>query len=437
MKNSKLNRRKKNRNSKRKKQTRLLASVNGANSKISANHTKRENGNPSITAQTKKSTADYVHNAAVHSQNANSRTLFKNATLTCQFLKNYTNLSIFKDLKPEDIEDVTEKYQAFLGIEFESDTIKRIRIQLNGNEESIFVIPLIEHKSSVDYDVAMQLLRYMTVIWYDYRNEENAKKSGFSRLKSFRYPLIIPLVYYEGSANWTADLHLRDRISHWELAEQFVPDFTYQVVRVHDYTNDDLKIKSDEFSLALMFNRLQTVKDYTEFVETSRDFVNRIYANAPEDIKKIFQDILWSLQIKMNVPTDEAQKMVEEMEADGMGYLFENMEKIDIQAERRNTMLARKDAEIARLEAEIAKLEKEQASHDAEQAKRDAEQAKRDAEIAKRETEQNKAVLTAIFAPLIAQCKAEQLTREETISRLLELYPMISRNALERLLDTN
>ena len=120
-----------------------------------------------------------------------------------------------------------------------------------------------------------------------------------------------------------------------------------------------------------------------------------------------------------------------------MGYLFENMEKIDIQAERRNTMLARKDAEIARLEAEIAKLEKEQASHDAEQAKRDAEQAKRDAEIAKRETEQNKAVLTAIFAPLIAQCKAEQLTREETISRLLELYPMISRNALERLLDTN
>ena len=39
----------------------------------------------------------------------------------------------------------------------------------------------------------------------------------------------------------------------------------------------------------------------------------------------------------MNVPVDEAREMMGEIGGRGMGYLFENMEKMDIQAERRNT----------------------------------------------------------------------------------------------------
>ena len=38
------------------------------------------------------------------------------------------------------------------------------------NDTLAYVISLIEHKSDIDYDVAMQLLRYMTVIWQDYKD---------------------------------------------------------------------------------------------------------------------------------------------------------------------------------------------------------------------------------------------------------------------------
>lgn len=41
----------------------------------------------------------------------------------------------------------------------------------------------------------------------------------------------------------------------------------------------------------------------------------------------------------------------------GMGYLFENMEKMDIQAERRNTQRERERAEAAEKRAEAAELE--------------------------------------------------------------------------------
>ena len=38
-----------------------------------------------------------------HIRDANSQTIFRNRKLTCQFLRDYTDMSIFKDLQPEDI----------------------------------------------------------------------------------------------------------------------------------------------------------------------------------------------------------------------------------------------------------------------------------------------------------------------------------------------
>ena len=150
-----------------------------------------------------------------HIRDVNGHEIFKNNRLTSQFLSNYTGIQMLAGVRPEDIEDVTERYHAFLGIEFESDTIKKVCLhQADGTpDREIYVISLIEHKSAVDYDVAMQLFRYMSVIWYDYRMEQNKKKKDANRRKAFRYPLIIPFVYYEGKEKWTAGLPAVHRLS--------------------------------------------------------------------------------------------------------------------------------------------------------------------------------------------------------------------------------
>ena len=59
----------------------------------------------------------------------------------------------------------------------------------------------------------------------------------------------------------------------------------------------------------------------------------------------------------MNVPVDVVKEMMGEIGGHGMGYLFENMEKMDIQAERRNTQRERERAEAAEKRAEAAELE--------------------------------------------------------------------------------
>ena len=111
----------------------------------------------------------------------NNRTVFREPVLCAQFLRDYIDIDLLKNVQPEDIEDVSEKYQAYLGISFETDTVKKIRLRDMENGESIplYLISLVEHKSSVDYDVAMQLFRYMACIWHEYAREKEANESVF------------------------------------------------------------------------------------------------------------------------------------------------------------------------------------------------------------------------------------------------------------------
>ena len=90
-----------------------------------------------------------------------SKTIFKNPVLCCQFLRNYVNHPMVKDIKPEDIEDYTDRFISYFGVEFEADTVKKIQIRdENGEKSEIFLISLIEHKTDVDYNVVMQSIRF-------------------------------------------------------------------------------------------------------------------------------------------------------------------------------------------------------------------------------------------------------------------------------------
>ena len=61
--------------------------------------------------------------------------------------------------------------------------------------------------------------------------------------------------------------------------------------------------------------------------------------------------------MKMNMPTENAQDCMRELGERSMGNWFENMDKMDIQAERKNTAEARK--ELAEAKEKLAEAENE------------------------------------------------------------------------------
>lgn len=91
-----------------------------------------------------------------------SKIVFGDPVLCAQFLRGYVNIPLLKNVQPEDIEDVTTRFVHMFTEERDSDIINKIHIK--NNDLPFYIVSLIEHKSKVDYNVVMQILRYMVFI---------------------------------------------------------------------------------------------------------------------------------------------------------------------------------------------------------------------------------------------------------------------------------
>lgn len=118
-------------------------------------------------------------------RDSSAKLIFGDPILCSQFLRKYISIPLLKDVQPEDIEDVTERYVHMFTEERDSDVVKKVHMK--DGEHTFYLVSLIEHKSNVDYNVVMQILRYMVFIWEDYEREMNRRHEGISRTKDFRY----------------------------------------------------------------------------------------------------------------------------------------------------------------------------------------------------------------------------------------------------------
>ena len=290
-------------------------------------------------------------------QNNTGKVIFEDNNLCCQFLNDYVDLPHFKDVRPEDIEDVSEEFVPLFSNEREADRIKEIKIRGENNITSFFLISLIEHKSNVEYNIHMQIFRYMVYIWERYERRMEQEHPGCTRRKDFTYPPIIPIVYYEGKGRWTAPKEFKDKIMFGETFKEFLPNFSYYIVPVHDYSNETLLEHGDEISLVMLINKLQSIDDVEQFRALPAGKVDEILKDTPDYLLDIIANVLRAFLRKENVPEEETETLVGKVKEKKMGELFANMDKMDIQAERRKTAEAEKRAEEAEKRAEEAVME--------------------------------------------------------------------------------
>lgn len=294
-------------------------------------------------------------------RDSSSKLIFADSILSSQFLRDYADLEILRNIQPEDIEDVSERYVPLYSSERDSDTVKRVDISkyLVPQETAdfpLYIISLVEHKTKVEYNITMQLLRYMVHIWEDYEKEMEREYPGISSRKGFKYPPILPIVYYEGRMNWTAPFDLADRILCPELLGKYLPHFRYQLVMLHDYSNADLLARGDEISLAMLINKIQTPEDMSAFVSLPGEQINDILKDTPEHLLEILAKVLRTLLYSMNLPEDEVEDAVAKVKECKMARLFENV-TMDIQKERRLKQEAFKALEEAQKALEEAREE--------------------------------------------------------------------------------
>ncbi len=123
---------------------------------------------------------------------------------------------------------------------------------------------------------------------------------------------------------------------------------------------------------------------------------------------ELIASMVWNLCMKMNVPQGEAEQYTRKVRERQMGYWLENMEEMDIQAERRNTAQAREEARKAQEEA-IKAREKMREAY---------------AELA--ETAENSIRL------IINVCRKMNVPAEQIVEELMESCQMDRRLATEK-----
>lgn len=215
----------------------------------------------------------------------------------------------------------------------------------------LYIISLVEHKSRVEYNVIMQVLRYMVYIWEDYEKDMERLFPGISSRKDFRYPPILPIVYYEGAKKWTAPADLADKILCGELLGKYLPHFRYQLIMLHEFSNEELLARKDEISLAMLINKIQTYEDVSAFSGLPQEQIQHILKNTPENILEIMAEILRALLYRIKLPENTVEDTVAKIKERKMGILFENVQ-MDFEEEKRKADEAMRIADEATRKAD-------------------------------------------------------------------------------------
>ena len=63
---------------------------------------------------------------------SSSKLIFGNARLFAQFLRDYIDIPLLRNVREEDIEDVSERYVPLFTSEREADTVKRVKLSAAG-----------------------------------------------------------------------------------------------------------------------------------------------------------------------------------------------------------------------------------------------------------------------------------------------------------------
>ena len=128
-------------------------------------------------------------------------------------------------------------------------------------------------------------------------------------------------------------------------------------------------------SLHMLINKFQTADDITNFRDIEKDKIDSIIHNSSEQVIDIIAAVVRSLCTKIHISAEETEDAVQKVREHKLGYLFENMEKIDIQQLRQEAEDWRKVTEKERQKVEEERQKAEEERHKAEEERQKAKQA--------------------------------------------------------------
>lgn len=187
--------------------------------------------------------------------------------------KEVVNL-VNKFLKPKEkiTEEKIEKYtNSYINKKYKS---KEADIVYKMKDKDVYF--LIEHQSTIDYNMPYRILNYCIDIVHEWKKEQ---KNRFAK-----YPIVVPIVVYTGQTKWNVPRNYKDQQIKVTTFEQYRIDLEYNLIDVNTYSLKDLLEKQTMFSYALA---IEKAKDKESFVKNIKLIVEK--ENNKERLDKIWE----------------------------------------------------------------------------------------------------------------------------------------------------
>jgi hypothetical protein len=250
-----------------------------------------------------------------------------------EFLRDFIPIGILKNVRPEDIEDISERFLPLFQEARDSDTVKRINLKDGGGP--LFVITIVEHESKVNHRASFKMLQYICLALDQYEKDVNRTVAALSQTKDFRYPPVLPVIFYDGPDEWTAALNFAGRTEGQDIFARYTPSFEYVLVNLNQYTLEDITRFGDTLSVIMAVGKLPRKGGSAALEKLFRDYVSTL--NIPHNLRKLVTDVITVLLSKAEFPEIRITAITDVIEKKEVSGMFEGI-VASIKDERRKAV---------------------------------------------------------------------------------------------------
>jgi hypothetical protein len=205
------------------------------------------------------------------------------------------------------------------------------------------------------------MLEYITFVLDDYEKKVNAVDSGASLRKGFRYPPVLPIVFYDGRGPWTAETNFLNRTSLNEVFEKYIPKFEYEVVSLRQYSPKDLARFNDVLSVILLIDHIGTMEGKNFLKALPPGYLEHIGLKIPRNLTKLISDVVTTLLNQFGTEKSEIAEITDYIEKKEVVPMFEEVVKraLKMKKEGYNEAKAEYREQIRQFEEKNRRLEEE------------------------------------------------------------------------------
>ena len=179
------------------------------------------------------------------------KNIFKNKKEFTKFINVFLNPK--RELKEQELEKYTNSYINRKYQKKEADIVYKVK--------GMPIYYLIEHQSTIDYNMSYRILNYCIDIIQEWIKGKNTGRET-------KYPVVIPIVIYTGEKRWSIATDFADtQIKETTYGNNYI-HLSYNLIDINKYSNENLLKRNTLFSYCMLIEKTNNTKEFVNTIKT-------------------------------------------------------------------------------------------------------------------------------------------------------------------------